>query len=354
MEFLHPLIEYLDTAPSIVVLLVFVVAMIILGKAADTLVERAAHLSEKSGIPKLVVGSTIVSLGTTLPEASVSVMAAIQGNPGLAIGNAVGSILCDSGLILGIALIIAPIPLRSVVLQRSAWLQLSSGLFLLFCLLWGASFNLVSFFSEGTTFSRAFGYISVGLLAVYIFDSIRSGLAAADDSEGSQQSQQEEKPTTSFWMQSIGLIFVCAIFVIISSEVLIGCAEVLAHRLAIPEAIIAATLVAFGTSLPELVTAISASRKGHGELALGNIIGADILNVLFVAGLAAAVTPGGIAVAPPLLRLQLPAMIAILVMIRIALLRYGGKPGKTKRVLPTSFGWILLASYVVVTGLSFI
>ncbi len=349
MEFLHPFIEYLETAPSLVVLLVFAGAMIVLGKAADVLVEQAAHLSEKSGIPKLVVGSTIVSLGTTLPEASVSVMAAIKGNPGLAIGNAVGSILCDSGLILGIALILSPIPLRSPVLQRSAWLQLGSGFFLLFCLLWGVGFNFVEFFSNGTEFSRVFGFISVGLLAIYIFDSIRSGLSG---DRGDRSCI--EKPSAGYWAKSISIIFVCAIFVIIASEVLIGCAEVLAHRLSIPEAIIAATLVAFGTSLPELVTAISSSRKGHGELALGNIIGADILNVLFVAGLAAAVTPGGITVDPPLLRLQLPAMLAILVLIRWALLHYGKKKPESSRFLPSKFGWVLLATYIAVTAFSFI
>ncbi len=349
MEFLHHFIEHLETAPSILVLLVFGGAMVVLGKAADILVEQAASLSEKSGIPKLVVGSTIVSLGTTLPEASVSVMAAIKGNPGLAIGNAIGSILCDSGLILGIALILSPIPLRSVVLQRSAWLQLGSGFFLLFALLWGAGFDVVSFFAKGTVFSRSFGFISVALLAIYLFDSIRSGLSAGPEEDSADQ----ENPDLAFWLRSISIIFVCAIFVIIASEVLIGCAEILAHRLSIPEAVIAATLVAFGTSLPELVTAISASRKGHGELALGNIIGADILNVLFVAGLAAAVTPGGIAVDPPLLRLQLPAMIAILVLIRWALLHYGKKSDVSARFLPSRFGWVLLAAYVAVTAFSF-
>ena len=349
MEFLHPFIEYLDTAPSLLVLLVFGGAMSVLGKAADTLVEQAAHLSEKSGIPKLVVGSTIVSLGTTLPEASVSVMAAIKGNPGLAIGNAVGSILCDSGLILGIALIISPIPLRSAVLQRSAWLQLGSGFFLLFCLLWGVGFNPLTYWNEGSVFSQTLGFVSIALLGLYLFDSIRSGLAAGADDKTSQ-----EKPSAGDWAKSIGTIFVAAIFVIISSEILIGCAEVLAHRLSIPEAIIAATLVAFGTSLPELVTAISASRKGHGELALGNIIGADILNVFFVAGLAAAVTPGGIEVAPALLRLQLPAMLAILILIRWALLHYGKSTDKTARMLPSGFGWILLGAYVAVTTLSFL
>ena len=107
---------------------VIVVSLMVLGKAADWLVDAAVSLSERSGVPKVVIGATVVSLGTTAPEAAVSVLAAIQGSPGLALGNAVGSIICDTGLILGVATLIAPLRLDRTIVNRQGWIQLGAGL----------------------------------------------------------------------------------------------------------------------------------------------------------------------------------------------------------------------------------
>ena len=109
--------------------LVIAFSLAVLGKAADWLVDEAVALSERSGIPKVVIGATVVSLGTTMPEAAVSVFAAIQGNPGLAFGNAVGSIICDTGLILGLACVIAPLRLNRRIVNRQGWIQFAAGAF---------------------------------------------------------------------------------------------------------------------------------------------------------------------------------------------------------------------------------
>jgi cation:H+ antiporter len=135
--------------PLWALLLVIVVALLVLAKGADLLVGEAVVLSERWGVPKIVIGATIVSLGTTLPEAAVSVMAAINGNPGLALGNAVGSVITDCGLILGLCALIRPLPLEARVVNRQGWLQLGSGVALvLLCLPWS---NLGVTFSRGSS-----------------------------------------------------------------------------------------------------------------------------------------------------------------------------------------------------------
>ncbi len=135
--------------------------------------------------------------------------------------------------------------------------------------------------------------------------------------------------------------------VLIGSQILIPTVEETALRLHIPEAIIAATLVAFGTSLPELVTAITAVRKGHGELALGNVLGADVLNVLFVSGAAAAVTRGGLEVPPEFFYLFFPSMLLVVAVLRIGISR-------TSLVFSKSFGVVLVAAYLVTVVMGYL
>ena len=118
--------HFVQGLPTILLFVVIGVSLLVLGKAADWLVDEAVLLSERSGIPKTIIGATIVSLGTTAPEAAVSVFAAIQGQPGLALGNAVGSIICDTGLILGVACLIAPLKLDRTIVNRQGWIQLGA------------------------------------------------------------------------------------------------------------------------------------------------------------------------------------------------------------------------------------
>ena len=135
--------------------LVIVVSLGVLGKAADWLVDEAVTLSERSGIPKAVIGATVVSLGTTTPEAAVSVFAAMQGSPGLALGNAVGSIICNAGLILGLACLLAPLKLDRVIVSRLGWIQLGTAAVLVLASFpWGSPRTL---FSAGEAFRRSWG-----------------------------------------------------------------------------------------------------------------------------------------------------------------------------------------------------
>lgn len=307
----HFLLQLYEGWPLVVLIIIIAGSLYALSKGADILVDEAVSLSVKWGIPKVVIGATIVSLGTTLPEAAVSVFAAVQGNPDLALGNAIGSIICDTGLIIGLAALIAPLPLDKRITNRQGWLQLAFPLLLVV-------FALISIMGGGAfpdlgNIPQWVGFLFIALLVGYILVSVRWA------KKGNAALPSEDTGPLDMGRTGIVLLkFIAGIsIIIVSSKILIPAVEITALRAGIPASIIAATIVALGTSLPELVTAITAARKGHGELAVGNIIGADILNVLFVSGVSAAVTLGGLAVPPFFFVFQFPAMLIILLVFRL-------------------------------------
>lgn len=307
-------------------------SLLVLGKAADVLVDKAVELSEGLRIPPMVVGATIVSLGTTAPEAAVSVLAAIEGSPGLALGNAVGSVIADTGLILGLACLVAPLRLDPRIVNRQGWIQLGAGVLLVaLCMPW---LGLDQVFSTGGSLSQESGFLLVLLLAGYLYTSVRWA-----SQERAAAQAPEEAGHSRAWLTTLQLVCAVALVVVSAHVVIPGVTEA-AHRFSVPESVIAATLVAFGTSLPELVTALTAARRGQGELAVGNVIGADILNVLFVAGAAAAVTPEGLHAGGNFFSVLFPAMLFILVVFRVGVLA-------SRDVLKRGFGYVLLAAYGV-------
>ncbi|MDA0346119.1 MAG: calcium/sodium antiporter [Verrucomicrobia bacterium] len=329
-SFLH---EFVAERSTLILLGILAVMLFILAKGADSLVDKAVEISHTAGIPKALIGATIVSLGTTLPEASVSVLAAIEGNAGLALGNAVGSIICDTGLILGLGALLKPLPLDRRVVNRQGWIQLGSGILLiLFCLPFS---HINRIFDTGGQLPRIGGFIFLMLLVAYFFWSYLAAMKAEN-----RESNGADNVLTWQTISKDLIIMGAAIgAVILSSKVLIVCAEELAYRLNVPESVIAASLVAFGTSLPELVTVMSSIKKGQGELAIGNIIGADILNVLFVAGAAAAVTTGGLEVPPDFFTIHFPVMLGLLIVFRVGIV-------VCKTHLSRLFGGILLGIYL--------
>jgi cation:H+ antiporter len=316
-------------------------SLAVLARAADWLVDEAVALSERSGLPKTVIGASIVSLGTTTPEAAVSVVAAIKGSPGLALGNAVGSIICDTGLILGLVSVITPLRLDREVVNRQGWVQLGAALALV-----AASLPLRSLegvFSAGGNLPQPAGIVFLSALAVYLW---RSVLWTRPEEEEELVEEHETEIATPTPLLVLKLLAVLAL-VVISAQVLIPAVTEAASRLHVPESIIAGTVVAFGTSLPELVTALTAARRGHGELAVGTVIGADILNVLFVAGAAAAVTPAGLQADGHFFSVLYPIMIFILIVFRLGVLFSG-------RWLRKPFGIVMLLGYAFYVAVSFL
>ncbi|MEX1377845.1 MAG: calcium/sodium antiporter [Eubacteriales bacterium] len=340
----------LNALPTLALALVIAAMLYVLSKGADILVDKAVSLSIHWGVPKMIIGATIVSLGTTLPEATVSVLAALKGNPDLALGNAIGSIIADTGLIIGLAALLGNLPVDRIIVKRQGRIQLAAGFLLaIVCL---------PFLSRSHgNISQLVGLLFIALLIIYMYFSIRwtwnplsinsydpSGInpSHANNNTSSSVLVEDKSPLIVQMIKLFGGI----LLVIASSKILIPSVEITAIRIGIPQSIIAATLVALGTSLPELVTAITAVRKGHGELAVGNIVGADILNVLFVVGSAAAVTSGGLDVPVDFYKLQIPTMLIILFVFRIF------TRGKNEKITKLE-GSVLLTVYIIYIVLNY-
>lgn len=325
MEHLIPQ-AWFDPLSQTVLLLLVGVSAAVLGKGADWLVEGASGIAYTFRIPKVIVGATIVSLGTTSPECAVSVTAAWSGEPGLALGNAIGSIIADTALIFGIGCLMVRLPADRFVLRRQGWVQFGSGV-LLAAICYGLYFN------DGTAASigKPVGWSLLGLLALYMFVSIRwskqhpfgEPFQPVDDKGAAIPLNPTEEPAAAVTPIHVlaATALIGLVLVILASRVLVASSTVLAVQWGVPKVVIAATLVALGTSLPELVVGIAAIWKGHEELLVGNIIGADILNVLFVIGASAAAAELPIAADGEtiMLRYHLPVMLAVLVLFRVAI-----------------------------------
>lgn len=301
--------QFLTGFSTLVLLGLVVVCIAVLSFGADWMIEGVVGLAIRTGLPTIVIGATIVSLGTTMPEAFVSVMAAYMGNPGLALGNGVGSIIADTGLIFGLTCLLTTLPVNRFILNRTGWIQLGSAVLLVMI----ACFALLTA-SPGSIprLERWVGFFFLGLLLCYLYITYRW----AQQSNG--QSSPREEPKTAeirgLWFTWV-LILGGLTLVILAARILVPTASEIAIRFGVPDDVIAATMVAFGTSLPELVTAISAIRKGHPEITIGNIVGADVLNVLFVIGAAAAAAP--LEIPRNFYLFHFPAMLIILLSFRI-------------------------------------
>ncbi len=333
----------LQNMPIILLFAIILGTLYILSKGADILVDEAVTLSVRWGIPKVVIGATIVSLGTTLPEASVSISAAIGGNPDIALGNAIGSVICNSSLIIGVASLIRPLPVHRSTTDHQSWILMGAALLLiLIALPWTL---LSSLFSVDGVIPQWAGFIFIALLVCYLYITFRRAKAGTLDAVDieAEAIEKDSSPILGVLLKLvIGLTLI-----IIASKILLPTVEETAIRIGIPQSIIAATLIAFGTSLPELITAIQASRKGHGELAVGNIIGANILNILFVIGAAAAVTPQGLHIPSYFFWFHIPFMLLILVLFKM-FLTFG------KHVINRIQGTILLGIYLTFTVLGYV
>jgi len=305
--------------PSIILLVAIIICILMLSKGADWMIDGVVHLARRTGLPKIVIGATIISLGTTTPEAVVSVMAAWMGNPGLALGNGVGSIIADTGLIFGMTCMLATVPVNRFILNRTGWVQVGAA-----TLLVAISIILLITSNGHPVFYRWIGIFFLFLLGCYMYMTYawaRKGIALGTDIE-----ELDDSETVGFWtcwLMLIGGLFL----VVVGARILVPCAAEIAYRMGVPDDVIAATMVAFGTSLPELMTAITSVRKGHPEIMVGNIVGADVLNCLFVIGAAAAARP--LAIPENFFHFHFPAMILILYSFRAFI--FMNKDGKFKR-----------------------
>lgn len=284
-----------------------VASIIILSKGADWMVDGVVSLALRTRIPTIVIGATVVSLGTTTPEAFVSVMAAWMGDGGLALGNGVGSIIADTGLIFGLTCILAATPADRFILNRTGWVQVGSATLLVVLGLFAWYRNPAE-----PMLYRWVGVAFLVMLMAYMVLSVRWARQRTAFTPAREQPVPSEPLSIP---RSWTLIILGLTLVLAGARVLIPCATETALRIGVPNDVIAATMVALGTSLPELMTAIAAIRKGHPEITVGNIVGADVLNCLFVIGAAAAASP--LFIPKTFFIFHFPAMLIILYSFRI-------------------------------------
>ena len=257
--------------PIVSAYVAIVIGFIVLIWSADRFVGGSAAVAKNMGVSKLMIGLTIVAFGTSAPEILVSIISALKGSGDLAVGNALGSNLANIGLVLGITAIIAPIKIKGYILKQEYLLMLAvifvSGLFL-------ADAYLTSWE----------GYLLVGLLIPLLIWIIRIKKHHPDDEEN-EEIPKYSNTIAVFWLL-VGLIFLVG-----SAQVLVWAAQIIATHFGVSSLIIGLTVVAIGTSLPELAASVMSALKNHHDIALGNIIGSNVFNLLLVMGIAPAISP---------------------------------------------------------------
>lgn len=301
--------------------------LILLVWSADRFVEGAAATSRHAGMPPLLVGMVVVGFGTSAPEMVVSAIAALDGNPGLALGNALGSNIVNVGLVLGATAMLAPIAVRSGIVRRELPLLLAVGLFTGWLFLDGALTRIESF-------ALLAGF--VGVVGWSIYTALRGRAdALADEIDAELAVPRMPLARAVFWLVT-GLVLLIA-----SSRVLVWGAVGVAEALGVSDLVIGLTIVAIGTSLPELAASILAVRKQEHDIALGNVVGSNMFNLLAVVGIAGVIAPMD-ALPPELIQRDMPVALALNVVLLVMAFGFRG-PGRINR----AEGALLLLAFAV-------
>lgn len=279
-----------------------IAGLVLLVAGAEVLVRGAAKLAAQFGIPPLIIGLTVVAFGTSAPETAVSVQSAFNGSGDLAIGNVIGSNIANVLLILGMTALIAPLIVSRQLIRLDVPIMIGASL-LTFGLAWDGSLSRLD---GALLFAGILAYT-----AFLIYNARKD--KGNDDDEFAKEFGLDEAPKPYAWVINLGLIIAGLVLLVAGSNFLVEGAVTLARALGISELVIGLTVVAIGTSLPELATSILAAIKGERDIAVGNIVGSNIFNLLCVLGLASLVSPAAISVSPNALAFDFPVMIAVAV-----------------------------------------
>ena len=258
--------------------LLFIVGLVLLIKGGDWFVDGATGVAHRFHLPELLIGATIVSIGTTLPEVMVSATSAATGHGEIAYGNAIGSIICNTSLIAAITIAIKPakIERKSLIVP------------VIFFGIAATIYSLVAYLTG--YFARWVGIVLLCIFIAYVIIQILMIRKQPKEEVQELVEENDEKKDSSI-LKEIFLIVIGAALIAIGADLLVDNGSLIAKEIGVPESVIALTFVALGTSLPELVTAITSLVKGHGSLSLGNVIGANLFNLILVSGVATTISP---------------------------------------------------------------
>ena len=308
-------------------ILFFAVGLLLLIKGGDWFVDGATGLARRFHLPDIIVGATVVSIGTTLPEVMVSATGAMLGQGAMAYGNAIGSIICNTALIAGISVAFNPGPANAKTMKMPVIFFFSS-----------AALYCVAAYLLGY-FPRWMGLVMLAIFVVYLILNVRQGLKHPDEVE--EEEERDGKPRTL--LMELVLLVVGAALIAVGADLLVEHGTIIAQFLGVPETVIALTFVALGTSLPELVTTITSLKKGHASLGIGNVIGANVFNLVLVSGVAVTLAPFEVPVGKLLLGhnaslvLDIPLMLIVMLLLCV--------PALTRKKLERWQGILLLCIY---------
>ncbi len=312
--------------------LLFIVGLLFLIKGGDWFVDGASALARRFHLPELLIGATVVSIGTTLPEVMVSTMSALSGHGEIAYGNAIGSVICNAALIAAITIAVRPGKVDPKTLKMPVLFFFAA-----------AAIYCVAAYGFGK-FTRPMGFIMLAMFVAYIAANIHQMKNAPAE-------EHEEEEETMPMPRMLMLLVLGAVLIAMGANLLVDNGTLIAQALGVPESVIALTFVALGTSLPELVTAITSLIKGHSDLSLGNVVGANVFNLVLVSGVSVALAPFTVPQSATIfgmnssLVLEIPVMITVMVLLTAPAL----VKGKLSRVQ----GVALLVIYAVFCGIQF-
>ena len=314
--------------------LLFLVGLVFLIKGGDWFVDGAAGIARRFRLPELLIGATVVSIGTTLPEVMVSTASALSGHGEIAYGNAIGSVICNTALIAAVTAAVRP----GRVDPRSLRLPVA------FFFTAAAIYAGIAY--TAGSFSRAAGFIMLGLFAAYMLATVwqmkRSPAPAVHEEDAEQDASM---------LLLIVMLIAGAALIAVGANLLVDNGTLIAQALGVPESVIALTFVALGTSLPELVTAITSLAKGHGALSLGNVIGANVFNLVLVSGVSVTLAPFSIPKSAVIagynasLVLEIPVMLLVMALLTV--------PALVKGKLSRAQGVALLIIYAAFCAVQF-
>lgn len=312
--------------------LLFIVGLLFLIKGGDWFVDGASALARRFHLPELLIGATVVSIGTTLPEVMVSTMSALSGHGEIAYGNAIGSVICNAALIAAITIAVRPGKVDPKTLKIPVLFFFAA-----------AAVYCVAAYGFGK-FTRPMGLIMLAMFVAYM-------AANVIQMKNAPAEQHDDKEEAMPLPKMLVLLVAGAVLIAVGANLLVDNGTLIAQALGVPESVIALTFVALGTSLPELVTAITSLIKGHSDLSLGNVVGANVFNLVLVSGVSITLAPFTVPQSATIfgmnssLVLELPVMLAVMVLLTVpALLK-----GKLSRVQ----GVALLVIYAVFCGIQF-
>ena len=259
-------------------IVLFLVGFVLLIKGGDWFVDGSVGIAHRYHIPEILIGATVVSIGTTIPEVMVSSIAAAVGQSQTAYGNAIGSVICNTALI------------SAITISAKASADVDTRTFrtpVIFFFIAAALYAGVAYTTG--TFSRLIGIVLLAMFVAYMTITIRQAFTGRLVMDPEDDGQEEEKENP-LW-KDILFLALGAAFIAVGAKLLVDNGKIIAEGLGVPESVIALTFIALGTSLPELVTAITSLVKGHSSLSLGNIVGANLFNLVLVSGMAITINP---------------------------------------------------------------